>query len=143
MKPYVSFITLGAENVPALADFYESAFGWQPFTRRPEVVFFKLNGIVFAIFGREDLARDAGIESLGNGFKGSALAHNLSSEAEVDAAYAHVVAQGAKGVKPPQKTSWGGYAAYIADPEGHLWELAYNPFMQMDENGNIISMQAT
>ncbi|MEM7348634.1 MAG: VOC family protein, partial [Chloroflexota bacterium] len=79
-------------------------------------------------YGRDALAEDALVPAEGSGFNSFALAHNVASEAEVDAVLAHVESVGATIVKPAQKVFWGGYSGYFKDPDGHLWELAYNPF---------------
>ncbi len=83
------------------------------------------------------LAEDAAVDDSAPGFSGVTLAHNGRSKAEVDALYAHALAVGAKPVKTPQETSWGGYSGYFADPDGHLWEVAWNPFFPLDERGNL------
>jgi hypothetical protein len=93
----------------------------------PEVAFFTLNGTWLGLYGREALAGDAQISAEGTGFEGFALAHNVSSEAEVDEVVAQAVAAGATLVKPPQKVFWGGRSGYFKDPDGHLWEVAHNP----------------
>ena len=92
------------------------------------MAFFSLNGSWLGLYGRDALAEDAGVSPEGGGFAGFALAHNLSSEAAVDALMAEVQAAGATVVKPPQKVFWGGYSGYFKDLDGHLWELAHNPF---------------
>ena len=94
----------------------------------PSVAFFTLNGTWLGLYGREDLARDAGVPSDGTGFGGISLSHNLASEAEVDALLEQAVNAGATLVKPAQRAAWGGYHGYFADPDGHLWEIAHNPF---------------
>ena len=77
------------------------------------------------------------MEESPSGFSGVALAHNVRSEAEVDDLYAEAVGAGARSVKPPRKTFWGGYSGYFADPDGHLWEIAWNPFFPLDAAGNL------
>ena len=92
------------------------------------MAFFNLNGSWLGLYGRKALAEDAQVSAEGSGFRGVALAHNLHSEAEVDALLQQAVDAGATLVKPAQKVFWGGYSGYFADPDGHLWEIAYNPF---------------
>ncbi len=103
----------------------------------PEVAFFTLNGSWLGLYGRESLAGDASVSSEGSGFNGFALAHNVSSEAEVDQTIEQALSAGARLSKAAQKTSWGGYSGYFKDLDGHLWEVAYNPFFWVgpkDEN---------
>jgi catechol 2,3-dioxygenase-like lactoylglutathione lyase family enzyme len=128
MKPRISMITLGVDNVEKSGAFYRDGLGFPQLESPPEVAFFTLNGTWLGLYGRQTLADDALVSGQGSGFNSFALAHNLDSEAEVDALMNEVIAAGAKLVKPPQKTSWGGYSGYFKDPDGHLWELAYNPF---------------
>ena len=133
--PRISMVTLGVADVAASTAFYEK-LGFQKSSASQEAVsFFKLKGTMLGLFGRAALAEDAGVEDSEPGFSAVTLAHNLASEAEVDEAFAHALSCGAKAVKKPEKVFWGGYSGYFADPDGHLWELAFNPFMENDENG--------
>ena len=93
-----------------------------------EVVFFQLNGLILSLYPRAALARDAGVEDTGSGFAGITLAHNVRSEAEVDAVLSEAERAGGRVVKPASVAAWGGYSGYFADPDGHLWEVAYNPY---------------
>ncbi len=135
--PRISLITLGVEDVARATAFYER-LGWRksPASQK-SVTFIKLKGTVLGLFGRSDLAHDAGVENTPPGFSGVTLAHNFSSEAEVDAAYAFALSCGAKPVKTPVKVFWGGYSGYFADPDGHLWELAFNPYAPLDGEGHM------
>ncbi len=128
MNPRISMITLGVRDLPKSIAFYE-ALGFPRLESPPTVAFFQLNGSWLGLFGWDELAEDAQVSQHGEGFRGVALAHNVSSEAEVDALMAEVIAAGGVQTKAPQKVFWGGYSGYFKDPEGHLWELAYNPFM--------------
>ncbi len=127
MKPRISMLTLGVRDLAASISFYEQGLGFPRMESPPEVAFFTLNGTWLALYGREALAEDAGVTPDGSGFSGIAIAHNVDSEAAVDAVLDEAVAAGAKLVKPGQKTDWGGYAGYFADPDGYLWEVAHNP----------------
>ncbi|MCH4565142.1 VOC family protein [Halomonas sp. EGI 63088] len=129
MKPRISMITLGVSDLARSIRFYEEGLGWPRMESPPEVAFFTLNGTWLALFGRESLAEDAGVPAEGSGFAGFSLAHNLGTEAEVDALMAEAVAAGATLVKPAGKVFWGGYSGYFADPDGYLWEVAHNPFV--------------
>jgi len=128
MQPRISMITLAVRDLPAAIAFYEHGLGFPRMDSPPEVAFFTLDGTWLALYGREALAEDATVSARGEGFEGFTLAHNVGSEREVDAVVAQAVAAGATLVKPPQKVSWGGYSGYFKDPDGHLWEAAYNPF---------------
>jgi len=121
-------ITLGVTDMQRAVDFYEVGLGFPRMDSPPEVAFFTLNGTWLGLFGRESLAEDATVPVEGSGFNGFALAHNVHSEGEVEAVLAQAVTAGARLVKPGQKTFWGGYAGYFSDPDGHLWEVAHNPF---------------
>src|SRR5690606_32720321 len=101
------------------------------------VAFFDAGGVVLSLFGREALAEDVGLEAPRPGFANVALAHNVNSEAEVDRVLQQAVAADAKLLKPGQKAFWGGYSGYFADPDGHVWEVAYNPFMPLDADGRV------
>lgn len=115
--------------------FYES-LGWTASAAsQDDGAFFHAGGLLVALWGRQALADDAGIVNSRPGFSGVALAWNGRSAADVDAVLAEAVAAGGKLVKPGQKTFWGGYAGFFADPDGHLWEVAHNPFWTLDETG--------
>ena len=127
MKPRISMITLGVRDLVASVRFYEQGLGLPRMDSPPEVAFFTLNGSWLGLFGRDALAEDAGVTPQGEGFAGFALAHNLASETEVDQLMAQALAAGATLTKPAQKVFWGGYSGYFRDPDGYLWEVAYNP----------------
>jgi len=127
MKPRISMITLGVRDLATSIDFYETGLGFPRMKSPPEVAFFTLNGTWLGLYGREALAQDAAVSSVGEGFESFALAHNVGSEQEVDNVVSQAVSVGATLVKKPQKVFWGGYNGYFKDPDGHLWEVAYNP----------------
>lgn len=131
----VSIIALGVADLAAARAFYE-ALGFQPAGGSDgNIVFFQLGNIVLSLYPRHLLAEDACVDDDGHGFDGVTLARNYASEADVDAAMSHALACGGRLTKTPQKVFWGGYSGYFADPDGHLWELAYNPFAKVDERG--------
>jgi len=133
MKPRIGLITLGVADLERSLAFYRDGLGLPTQDYDPEagVVFFKLEGSCLALFPREELAKDAGVTAEGHGFRGVTLAHNEPSREGVDAVFAEALEAGATCVKQPQDVFWGGYAGYFADPDGHLWEVAYNPFMDL------------
>ncbi|MFD2244728.1 VOC family protein [Pontibacter ruber] len=138
MEQRITLITLGVKNLQRSKDFYQNILGWKPLESSNEsIVFFQLNGLQLALFPQESLADDAGVEADGKGFRGFSLAYNVRSEKEVDEVVASLEAKGVKVLKQPQKVFWGGYSSYIADPDDNLWEIAYNPFMSLDVNGNV------
>ncbi|MGO4405513.1 VOC family protein [Bosea sp. RAF48] len=137
MEQRLTLVTLGVADLERSRRFY-AALGWNEIEpRQGSVAFFQLNGIGLSLFPRTELAKDAQVPDGAAGFAGITLAHNLRSEAEVDAVFAEMVAAGATAVKKPQKVFWGGYSSYVADPDGHLWELAHNPFFPLDTAGNV------
>jgi catechol 2,3-dioxygenase-like lactoylglutathione lyase family enzyme len=136
LEQRLSLITLGVEDLERSRRFYETAFGWTAHPGPEGVVFFQMNGIVLGLFPRKELAKDAGV-SLRPAPGPSSLAWNGRSETEVDAAFEAAVAAGAAPVKPPEKVFWGGYSGYVADPDGHLIELAFNPSWTIAEDGSI------
>lgn len=141
MEQRITLITLGVKNLQRSRDFYINIFGWKPLeTSNESILFFQLNGIQLALFPQESLADDAGVPADGKGFRGFSLAHNVRSEKEVDELVAALEAKGVRVLKQPEKVFWGGYSGYIADPDDNLWEIAYNPFMPLDANGNTESI---
>ncbi len=129
MKPRISMITLGVRDMKVAINFYQQGLGFPRLDSPPEVAFFNLHGTWLGLYGREALADDAQVTAAGSGFEGFSLSHNVMSEDEVDGAMTEALTAGATLVKKPQKASWGGYSGYFKDPDGHLWEVAYNPLL--------------
>lgn len=127
MKPRISMITLGVSDLATSVKFYRDGLGFPKMESPPEVAFFTLNGSWLGLYGRHALAEDATVSPEGSGFGGFTLSHNVASEAEVEQVIAQAVSAGATLVKPAQKVFWGGYSGYFKDPDGYLWEVAYNP----------------
>jgi len=121
-------ITLGVRDLAVSVRFYEEGLGFPRMDSPPEVAFFTLNGTWLGLYGRDALAADAMVSSEGGGFESFSLAHNVQSEEEVDEVVNHALEAGATLVKSPVKVFWGGYSGYFKDPDGHLWEVAYNPY---------------
>lgn len=136
MQPRLSFVTLGVEDVARARGFYEALGFKASAASNPSVTFFDAGGVVLSLFGRKALAADALVKSGRPGFSGVALAHNVGSEAEVDRVLEEAVRAGAKLLKSGQKAFWGGYSGYFADPDGHIWEVAHNPFFPLDAAGH-------
>ena len=131
----LSLITLGVADIARSREFYEK-LGWRASsTSNEHVVFFHSRTTVLGLYGRQALAEDACVEDQGEGFAGVTLAINLDSTEQVDEAYAHAMECGAEAIKTPQPVFWGGYSGYFADPDGHLWEVAHNPFVTLDDRG--------
>ncbi len=135
MEPRISIVTLGISDMKRARTFYERLGFVASSASQDSITFLRAGGIVLALYGRAALAEDAHVADSEPGFSGMTLAHNCRSEAEVDTVIAHAVACGATLQKPAQKVFWGGYSGYFADPDGHLWEVAYNPFLPLDQNG--------
>ena len=127
MKPRISMIVLGVDDMEREVKFYQD-LGFPKLESPPTVAFFNLHGSWLGLFGRKELAEDAGVDPDGSGYNSFNLAHNVHSEEEVDALMKEAEAAGATITKPAGKTFWGGYSGYFKDPEGHLWEIAHNPF---------------
>lgn len=138
MEQRVSLITLGVADLARAKSFYEGVLGWQAKEGPPEVVFFDLGGVVFGLYPHEALAKEMLVENAPLAtYRGSALAHNLRSEGEVDDLFVHLAQRDVTILKMPEKVFWGGYSGYFADPDGHVWEAAYNPFWAIDADGRI------
>ncbi len=132
----VTLITLGVADLARSRAFYE-ALGWVPAQTQEGVVFYQMQGAVLALFGRDALAADQGRPGVSLGTGAIALAQNFPTEAEVDAAFGAALAAGATVLKRPEKVFWGGYSGYYADPDGHVWELAVNPFWPLSPDGSL------
>ena len=132
MEQHINYITLGVSDLAVSRRFYQDVFGWKETADSNEnIAFFQVGkALRFALFGKKALSEDAQVSSQGSGFPCFTLAHNVGSEAEVDALFAAFAAKNVHIVKAPQKVFWGGYSGYIADPDGFLWEIAFNPFLQ-------------
>ena len=140
MKPRITLITLGVDDLERAVAFYRDGLGWKTEGiigkefEHGAVAFFDLQGgLKFAIFERSNIAVDAGIGQTGRSSTEFTIGHNVTSEAEVDAVMAQAIGAGARLVKPAQNTFWGGYAGYFQDPDDHLWEVVFNPAFLPEE----------
>jgi predicted lactoylglutathione lyase len=131
-------VTLGVADLGRSIAFY-AGLGWeQRGTAEQGIVWFRTSGPWVGLFPAERLAEDAGVEDAPlPPFRGVTLAVNLPSEREVDEAFRAAAGVGARVVKEPVRAEWGGYSGYVADPDGHLWELCFNPMFPLDEHGRI------
>ena len=137
MDQRISIVTLGVIDLARSRAFYER-LGWRAAPVSTETVtFFDLGGLALGLYGRTDLAEDATLSAEGSGFRGVTLAHNVRSPAEVDETLAAAVDAGGTLVKPGENVFWGGYSGYFADLDGHLWEVAHNPFFPLDDGGRL------
>jgi catechol 2,3-dioxygenase-like lactoylglutathione lyase family enzyme len=127
MEARLSFVTLGVSDLARATRFYEEVLGLPRLETSPEITFFELGQTWLSLYPRELLAADAGVPAEGSGFTGFTLAHNVRSAEAVDALLAEVAAAGGRIVKVGTHAEWGGYSGYFADPDGFLWEVAWNP----------------
>jgi catechol 2,3-dioxygenase-like lactoylglutathione lyase family enzyme len=137
MEQRLSLVTLGVADLERARRFYEEGLGWRRANAHAEVVFFQIGGAVLALWARDALAADARLPDGGATFSGIALAYNTRSREEVDRTLAEAEAAGATILKPAEDAFWGGYCGYFADPDGHPWEVAWNPGWTMLEDGSV------
>ena len=140
MEPRISVITLGVTDLQRAVDFYASGLGLQldgEFDAEQDgIAFFQLNpNLRLALYPWDKLAEDAGQPASGQGFRGVTVAHNVRQKEQVDAVIEQALEAGAELVKQPEEVFWGGYSGYFADPDGHLWEIAFNPHDSVVETG--------
>jgi catechol 2,3-dioxygenase-like lactoylglutathione lyase family enzyme len=131
MEPRISLVTLGVSDLTRSTTFYRDRLGLPAKGDYEGVTFFDLKGTWLALYPREELAADAKVEADGGGFKGFTLAHNVRSKEEVDTLLKQAEEAGATISKWGQDTDWGGYSGYFADPDGYLWEVAWNPHIDL------------
>jgi catechol 2,3-dioxygenase-like lactoylglutathione lyase family enzyme len=134
MDPSISVVTLGVDDLETAREFYEDGLGLPRYEWGDDgdVVFFETSGTWLALFPWDELAEDATVPPEGSGFRGFTLAHNVDSTEAVDRVLDEAEAAGATVVKPGQETFWGGYSGYFSDPDGFLWEVAWNPHFDFE-----------
>jgi uncharacterized glyoxalase superfamily protein PhnB len=136
MEQRISLVTLGVSDVGRAFEFYQR-LGWRG-QEVEETVFFQTGGMAVVLWHQDKLAADAALPRLsGSGFRGVALAHNVRSKDDVDAIVAAAQAAGGTVTRAPADTFYGGYAGYFADPDGHAWEIAYNPGFTLGDDGSL------
>jgi len=139
MDQRLSIVTLGVADVAAATAFYQR-LGWTPSAANSndEITFFQAGGMIFALYGHTALAKDVGIDAGDpETFSGVTLAFNARGKDEVDSVLKEAETAGATIVKAAEDTFWGGYSGYFRDPDGHLWEVAWNPFFPIAEDGSV------
>lgn len=137
MEPRLSFLTLGVRDLPRARAFYTDVLGWTEARQsNPHVAFFQLPGFVLALYGADALSEDAGVPLQEVGVPRVALACNVAARDDVDALLARLAARGVTITRPASDASWGGRTGYFQDPEGFLWEVAWNPGGQLGADGS-------
>jgi len=139
MDQRLTFITIGAKDLNKLKQFYIDKFQWKPLKDDNGIVFFKMNGFILGLYPADELAKDANASGDCGGLKGFSLSINYNSEKEVDEVFKVLQSRGVQVVKPPQKAFWGGYSGYVVDVEGNHWEIAFNPYLVMDKDYNVVT----
>ena len=138
MEQRLSLVTLAAADVAASRRFYER-LGWKASSiGGDEVAFFHAGGMVLAFWGRDDLAKDSGLASTPEGCAAIAIAHNVRRREDVDAVLAEVKRAGARILKAGEDKPWGGHVGYFTDPDGHLWEVTWNPGFTLTDDGSLV-----
>lgn len=139
MRQKLNLITLGVDDFQKSIEFYEKGLRWKKSDKSmDDLALFPLGGITLALYPRQELADDTTLQpGIPPGFSGLTLSYNAKSEQEVDDVLSEVEKLGATIIKPAQKVFWGGYSGYFKDLDGHLFEVAFNPFWELDENDNL------
>ena len=138
MRQKLNLITLGVDDFERSLDFYEKGLGWKKSDKSMDgLALFPLGGIVLALHLRQELADDTTLKYQPTQFSGLTISYNAKSQQEVDDILKNVEKLGATIIKPAQKVYWGGYSGYFKDLDGRLFEVAYNPFWELDENDNL------
>ena len=127
MDPRITLISLGVEDLDRSIEFYRDGLGLPLRDGPPGIAFFTTSGTWLTLYPREQLAEDARVDASGSGFRGFTLSHNVRTREAVDEVMREAVAAGAKIQKPAEEASWGGYSGHFRDPDGFLWEVAWNP----------------
>jgi catechol 2,3-dioxygenase-like lactoylglutathione lyase family enzyme len=137
MRQRLSMITIGVRDIARARRFYEQGLGWHRDAGQDDIAMYQAGGMVVALYEWPKLAEDAGVSAEGSGFRGVTLAYNCRSKEEVRAVLEEAREAGAQMLVEARDTFWGGYDGYFADPDGHLWEVAWNPYWTLDDDGNV------
>lgn len=135
MQQQISVITLGVADLARSRRFYAGGFGWAPVFEAPDIVFYQMNGFVLGTWLASELARDSGRAAAPSG--GFSLAHNVASRDAVAPVIGALTAAGGSLLKAAQDKPWGGHGGYVADPDGHIWEIAWNPAWPISPEGHV------
>lgn len=138
MKPRLNMVTLGVKDLATSQNFYFDALGWQPAKGSDEnIIFYYQEGVIVSLFPFEQLAEDAGLPAVKPVFPGITLSINLRTKEAVDDVFQKALQSGAGDLIKPHETFWGGYGAYFSDPDGHIWEVAWGPMWEFDDQGSL------
>lgn len=135
-QPYLSVVTLAVRDAVASRRFYGDGFGWKPTFEAEEIAFYQLNGVLLGLYAENEFAEDMAVDAVGRS-GGFALAHNVRTEAEVAPLMEALVAAGGTMVRGADSPPHGGLRGYVRDPDGHAWEIAWNPAFPLDADGNV------
>jgi catechol 2,3-dioxygenase-like lactoylglutathione lyase family enzyme len=138
MEPRINFITLGVRDFDTSVKFYRDGLKFPcSWSGKGAIAFFDLNGLVLAVYPKKLLAADARLKTVGKGFGGITLSHNVKRPGDVDRIIGEVAKLGGKILKPAQDVFWGGRSGYFADPDGYPWEIAWNPKVRLTKDGKL------
>ncbi|RFS19947.1 VOC family protein [Chitinophaga silvatica] len=136
MEQRFTVLTIGANDYQAMKKFYETTFGWKPVAENNDISFYKMNGFLFSIGKRKELAGFIGVKPEGSGFRAVTFGYNVPTDDEVWSLYHQLKEKGVKMLSEPTAPSFGGLFFYFEDIEGNILEIATNPFIPLDENNN-------
>ncbi|WP_057938612.1 VOC family protein [Algoriphagus resistens] len=138
MEQRISVLTIGAENLEAMRNFYEDILGWTPVAENMDIVFYQMNGCLFSIGKRKELANFIGVNAEGSGFRAVTFGYNVPTEPEVWKLYDQLKSKGVKILNVPTEPPFGGVFFYFEDIEGNIIEIAYSTFIPLDKDNNAI-----
>lgn len=136
MQQQIAVVTLGVCDLDRSRRFYREGFGWRPVFRTADIAFYQMNGLVFGTWLRSALEEDTGLPGL-SAPGAVALAHNVAAQGDVRALMHRLVAAGGRLLRAPDAPPHGGFRGYVGDPDGHIWEIAWNPAWPVDDNGHV------